>query len=156
MIIAAILATMLVCEPATQTTPAPTAVAPAKAPLIDWSAPNSEHPPPVISTPGGAGGDLGFGQSSPRPQTGGDFLRGQAQAPAGPAAEPSVADLFRERNAREAAAKAAAESAAAPEDGTFHCRRTETGLTCGNNEEAMKQTEAANKALMDQLLAAPK
>lgn len=95
------------------------------------------------------------------PQSGGDFLRSQRDTPApaaGAAAQPSVADLFRERNAREAAAKAAADKAAADEaaaipDGTYRCRRTENGLVCGNSEEAMRQTEAANKAALDRLMA---
>lgn len=95
------------------------------------------------------------------PQSGGDFLRSQAAAPRpaqAPVTEPSVADLFRERNAREAAAKAAANKAAADQaaavpDGTYRCRRTDSGLVCGNNEEAMRQTEAANKAALDRLMA---
>ncbi len=74
------------------------------------------------------------------------------------AATPSVADLFRERNAREAAeraAKAEAERPRAVPDGTYHCRRTDTGLVCGNNEEAMQRTEAEAKAQLERMLNPP-
>ena len=108
---------------------------------------------------------------TPAPQTGGDFLRSQAwpssapkvsptAAPTpGPAATapapvptPSVADLFRERNAREAAAKAAAESSATPADGEYRCRRTATSVTCGTDEETMRRTEEEAKAQLDRVL----
>lgn len=107
----------------------------------------------------------------PAPQSGGAFLRSQASpstapkvsasaAPAsGPSATapappptPSVADLFRERNAREAAAKAAAGPSAAPADGEYHCRRTATSVTCGTDEETMRRTEEEAKAQLDRVL----
>ena len=78
--------------------------------------------------------------------------------PAAAPATPSVADLFRERNAREAAeraAKAEAERPRAVPDGTYHCRRTDTGLVCGNNEEAMQRTEAEAKAQLERMLNPP-
>lgn len=106
----------------------------------------------------------------PAPQTGGDVLRSQAwpspapkvspattpdPAAAAPAPDPtpSVADLFRERNAREAAARAAAESSAAPADGEYRCRRTATSVTCGTDEETMRRTEDEAKAQLDRLFA---
>lgn len=133
---------------------------PAKDPPIDWSAPNSETPAPkpLAATPASPSADVGvLGFPRKPPQTGGDFLRSQAQtqgAAPPPPASPSVADLFRERNAREAAAKAAeAGQANAVPDGTYHCRRTENGLTCGTDEEGMKRSEEAAKAQLDRLLA---
>lgn len=80
------------------------------------------------------------------------------QAAPPPPATPSVADLFRERNAREAAeraAKAEAERPRAVPDGTYHCRRTETGLVCGNDEEAMRRTEAEARAQLERMLNPP-
>lgn len=79
------------------------------------------------------------------------------QAPP-PPATPSVADLFRERNAREAAERAARAEAERPRavpEGTYHCRRTETGLVCGNNEAAMQRTEAEAKAQLERMLNPP-
>lgn len=72
-----------------------------------------------------------------------DWSKEPAPAPTAPAAAtPSVADLFRERAAREASAKATENAPSADADGQFHCRRTETGTTCGNDEEAMRRLEA--------------
>lgn len=100
------------------------------------------------------------------PPTGGDFLRSQAWPSSAPTASPaaappatapatvptpSVADLFRERNARESAAKAAAASAA-PADGEYRCRRTATSVTCGTDEETMRRTEEEAKAQLDRVL----
>jgi hypothetical protein len=62
-----------------------------------------------------------------------------------------VADLFRERNAREAAAKADVAPPAAVPDGVYRCRRTETGLVCGTGEDAMKRAEEDAKAALKRL-----
>ena len=88
-----------------------------------------------------------------QPQSGGGLPGSQAAAPTTAAATttPSVADLFRERNAREAAARAAAESPAAPADGQYRCRRTATSVTCGTDEETMRRTEEEAKAQLDRL-----
>ncbi|MFA7262196.1 MAG: hypothetical protein WC068_04160 [Caulobacter sp.] len=86
------------------------------------------------------------------PQAGEDLLGSQAPPTAAPAAPtPSVADLFRERNAREAAAKAAEGGSTAVADGQYRCRRTENGVTCGNDEEAMRQLEAASQERLRRL-----
>ena len=152
MILVAMLAAALACQ---QSPPPP------KDPVIDWSPPNSETPAPMIPNAEAAKGNLGFvvkPEAAPiARQTGADFLRSQAAAapsatPAPAAPQPSVADLFRERNAREAAERAAAERSAAVPDGTYRCRRTQTGLTCGTDEEAMRQSEEKAKALLDQML----
>lgn len=136
----AVLVATLVCQ-----TPAPLPPAPPRAPGTGILG---------FKTPAPTNG-------SPPPLTGGDYLRSQAQkdapttAPAAPAT-PSVADLFRERNAREAAAKAAeagATSSATVPDGTYRCRRSDNGLVCGTSEGAMRRTEAANKAMLDRLTA---
>lgn len=75
-----------------------------------------------------------------------DWSKEPAAAPTPPAAAtPTVADLFRERNAREAAAKAAESAPSAVADGQYHCRRTENGTTCGNDEEAMRRLEAESE-----------
>ena len=139
----------LVAVLACQSVAAPPAPAPGPGPLTIRLDALTARPAPATTPPPTA------------PQSGGDFLRSQAAAPRpaqAPVTEPSVADLFRERNAREAAAKAAANKAAADQaaavpDGTYRCRRTDSGLVCGNNEEAMRQTEAANKAALDRLMA---
>lgn len=127
---------------------------PPKDPVIGWSPPNSETPAPAAPNAQAAKGDLGFvvkPDTAPLvPRTGGDFLRSQATpAPATP--QPSVADLFRERNAREAAVKAAEDQSAAVADGQYHCRRAENGMTCGNDEEAMRKLEAETEERLRRL-----
>ncbi|MDO9223782.1 MAG: hypothetical protein Q7U20_08745 [Caulobacter sp.] len=122
--------------------------------LVAALACQSPPPPaaPVVPNAQAAKGDLGFvvkPDTAPLArQSGADFLRSQATPPApgatpAPAApQPSVADLFRERNAREAAAKATESAPSAVADGQYHCRRTENATTCGNDEEAMRRLEA--------------
>ena len=144
---------VLVATLACQTPPQTPAPAPGQR-VIVWPSPGETTepvPPPPPRAPGT--GILGFKIPAPteesRPLSGGDFLRSQAQTAA---PTPSVADLFRERNAREAAASAAQAPATVP-DGTYHCRRTENALVCGTNEDEMRRVEAANKAMLDRLSA---
>lgn len=99
----------------------------------------SDPPPPPP-------GSLAAALQAPRTPT-------ETATPATPEPPKSVADLFRERNAREAAARAAESPPPPPtDDSGYHCRRTATSLTCGTDEEAMRRTEEKAKAALDQIL----
>ena len=77
--------------------------------------------------------------------------RTPAPATTPPESPKSIADLFKERAEREAAAKAAEASPPPPSDG-YHCRRTATSRTCGTDEEAMRRNEERAKAALDRIL----
>ena len=68
-----------------------------------------------------------------------------------------MADLFRERNAREAAARDASTRASADRsdpvpDGVYRCRRSGSGFTCVDNEAAMQETEARTQEMLQRQL----
>jgi len=73
------------------------------------------------------------------------------RTPPATAETPSVADLFREGNARDAAARAARPPAAPVPDGVYRCRRTETSMVCGTSEDAMKRAEEDSKAALKRI-----
>jgi len=133
---------------ACQQTPTPAPIAAPQA------APASPAAPPVL------GADLIRPRAAPgappppiiRMAPGIDWSKEPARkSPPATAEAPSVADLFRERNAREAATKADAAPPAAVPDGVYRCRRTETGMVCGTGEDAMKRAEEASKAALKRL-----
>jgi len=117
-------------------TPAPAAPPPPLgADLIKPRAAPGAPPPPII-----------------RMAPGIDWSKEPApKAPAATAETPSVADLFRERNAREAAARAALPPSAPVPDGVYRCRRTETGMVCGTSEDAIKRAEEEAKAALKRI-----
>ena len=125
---------------ACQQAPAPVAAPPASPPplgadLIKPRAAPGAPPPPVI-----------------RMAPGIDWSKEPApKAPAATAETPSVADLFRERNAREAAARAAPPPSAPVPDGVYRCRRIETGMVCGTSEDAIKRAEEEAKAALKRI-----
>jgi len=126
------------------------------------------RPDPAAVAPPAAGAGSGF-TALPAPPTGASPLiirkpevDWSKTPPAAPQADsaapaPSVADLFRERNAREAAARDAAARASADRsepvpDGVYRCRRSDTGFTCGDNEAAMQETEARAREMLQRQL----
>ena len=141
MITAIALLAVLACQQTPAPGPtAPQQAAPAARPplgsdLIKPSGAGGAGPAPVIRM--GPGTDW----SKPPPP----------KAPTATTEQPSVADLFRERNAREAAAKADVAPPAAVPDGVYRCRRTETGLVCGTGEDAMRRAEEDAKAALKRL-----
>lgn len=129
-ILAAVVA--LACEQTSA--PAPSAPPPLGADLIKPRAAPGAPPPPAI-----------------RMAPGVDWSKEPARKSPPAAAEPSVADLFRERNAREAAARAAPPPPPPVPDGVYRCRRTETGMVCGTSEDAMKRAEEDSKAALKRI-----